>query len=600
MTGDPTGIPADRRWLASWLATGLVVGQIIHLIVLDGGRIAWLRYAGFALWTVAVVFGILPIFQFKRQGGVAHGDSYIETTRLVDTGLYSIVRHPQFVAWPLTAAAVALVSQHPVVATMGGAAILLAAVDYRAVDALDVAKFGDDYRRYQERVPGWNFAAGAWRRLRRRVIAPAEPDPQGHRLPSSHMSLPAMYLVRQEFARPRVTDVAEAVRSQLRRPEILATLAGKRRVAVAVGSRGIAGLQALVGALITGLREAGVDPFIVPSMGSHGGATAEGQVQVLAHLGITESSVDAPIRSSMEVVEVGEVVSPSGAAVPVFMDAVARTEADCVVPVNRIKPHTGFRGPVESGLCKMLTIGLGKHEGARTLHRRGYGAFDPLILEAGCAVLATGHVAFGLATVENAYEEPALVEAIPASGIVEREKALLEEARRLMPSLPLPTIDVLVVERFGKNISGVGMDPNVTGRGEDGLPLPGYAGPDISRVVVLDLTPETEGNANGIGLADLTTERLLEAMDRTVTWTNTLTAGSLACGRIPIALPTDEEAIGTALATVPGVDPKEASLVRIKDTLHLSEFAVSESLTGQLEGAANCRVVGRWDGTWTG
>lgn len=409
--------------------------------------------------------------------------------------------------------------------------------------------------------------------------------------------LPPMFLVRQELPRPRVEDLEAEVRTHVNRPEIRETLDRARSVAVAVGSRGIADIDLVVRSLVAALRAAGVEPFVVPAMGSHGGATAAGQEEVLAHLGITEQLVGAPIRSSMEVEEITSVASPSGRTVPLLMDALA-WGADAVVVVNRIKPHTGFRGPVESGLCKMLALGLGKHAGARRLHREGYGAFDRLMLDAGRAVIATGRVAFGLAIVENAYEEPAVIEAIPAGRIAEREQVLLEEARRLIPGLPLPEIDVLVVERFGKNISGTGMDPNVTGRGETGAPLPGYAGPEIGRIVVLGLTPETEGNAHGIGLADLVTRRLLDAVDRHATWTNTLTTGTLACGHLPIALDTDEQAIRAAIDSVPGADPDRVGVVRVKDTLHLSEFAVSQSLLDAIRSLDRGEVVGPWDGSW--
>lgn len=388
------------------------------------------------------------------------------------------------------------------------------------------------------------------------------------------------------------------VRSEIRRPEVAATVPAGSRIAVAVGSRGIAGLPTLVAATVEGLRDLNADVFIVPAMGSHGGATAEGQRAVLAHLGVTEESVGAPIHSSMDVVEIGSVASPHGHEVPLFFDAVAWSRADLVVPVNRIKPHTGFRGPIESGLCKMLAIGLGKHAGARRLHHEGYGAFDRLIFEAGRAILATGRVAFGLGIVENAFEETAIVEAIPADRVLDREQRLLEEARRLMPRLHMPEVDVLVVERFGKNISGIGMDANITGRGELGVALPEFDGPPIARIVVLGLTPETGGNAHGIGLADLITQRTFDQIDREATWVNSVTAGSLACGRIPIALPTDEEAIDAATRSVPGVRPEDARVVRIRDTLSLSEIAVSDTLVEACRTTPGCEPVGPWDGTW--
>jgi hypothetical protein len=407
-----------------------------------------------------------------------------------------------------------------------------------------------------------------------------------------------MHRVLQRFDRPRLDDVTAAVRLDLARPEVEATLAGLGTVAVAVGSRGIADIAEIVGSVVAGLTHRGLQVFVVPAMGSHGGATAAGQIDILAHLGITEASIGAPIRSSMEVVEIGSVLSPHGHEVPVFMDAISWSEADAVIPVNRIKPHTGFRGPVESGLCKMLAIGLGKHAGAARLHGEGYEVFDRLILETGRVIIATGRVALGVAIVENAYGEVSRIEAVPGDRIVDREPQLLDEARRLMARLLMPAVDVLVVEEFGKNISGVGMDANVTGRGETGGALPRFDGPTIRRIVVLGLTEESGGNAHGIGLADLITQRAFDQIDRTATWINSLTAGSLAAGQIPIALPSDEEAIDAATHALAGVAPAAARIVRIRNTLHLTEIAVSDTLVATCRATAGCEVLGAWDGTW--
>jgi hypothetical protein len=415
----------------------------------------------------------------------------------------------------------------------------------------------------------------------------------------SDLKPPPLHRVAQTFPRPRLDDLATAVAEQVSKPEILATLDGCRTAAVAVGSRGIADLDIIVGCLVAVLRSRGLDVFIVPSMGSHGGATAAGQEAVLAHLGITEAAVGAPIRSSMQTEEIASVTLPDGREVPVHMDSTALHQADTVIPVNRIKPHTGFRGPVESGICKMLTIGLGKHDNAGRFHREGYRAFDHLILEGGRAVLAHGHVAFGFAIIENAYEETASVEAIPADRVVEREQALLDSARGLLPRLPVDEVDVLVVERFGKDVSGIGMDANVTGRSETGDPLPGFEGPVIHRIVVLDLTESTEGNAHGIGLADIVTQRLLDGIDFRATWINSVTSGSLACGRIPPALETDDLAVMAAASAVPGVPAEEVRVVRIRDTLSLGEIAVSGNLLDEVRRNQACRVAGTWDGTWT-
>lgn len=408
---------------------------------------------------------------------------------------------------------------------------------------------------------------------------------------------PPLRRVRQAFPRPRIEDVEAAVAAEISRPEVAATLRGKRTAAVAVGSRGIAGIARITRALVAGLREHGLEVFVVPAMGSHGGATAEGQAAVLAHLGITGDAVGAPVRSSMATRVAATITSPHGSEVALHQDALA-LDADAVIPVNRVKPHTGFRGPVESGLCKMLAIGLGKHDGAARLHREGYGAFDRLILDAGTALAAAGHVAFGLAIVENAYDETAGIEAVPAGTLAAREPELLETARALMPRIHAGRIDVLVVERFGKDVSGIGMDANVTGRGETGAPLPGFDGPDIARIAVLGLTGATGGNAHGIGLADVITRRLLDRIDLQATWVNSVTSGSLACGRIPPAVEGDDLAVMAALAAVPGAVPADARIVRIRDTLSLAEVAVSEPVAEEMASHPSCEVLGPWDGTW--
>ncbi len=414
----------------------------------------------------------------------------------------------------------------------------------------------------------------------------------------SKLKPPPMHRVRQQFDTQHVPDVAAAVRDQLDQPAIAATLETGRTAAVAVGSRGIANIQSIVGTLVEQLQARGLKVFIVPSMGSHGGATAEGQTKVLAHLGITERTMGVPIRSSMEVVEVGTTRSSHGNDVPVYMDKIACEQADLVVPVVRIKPHTGFKGPVESGICKMITIGLGKHVGCSLLHREGMGVFDDLIPKAGRIVLQTGKIGFALCLIENAYEQMARVEAVAPEGAVEREGELLVEAKRRIARLLMPRIDVLVVEEFGKNISGVGMDANVTGRGELGGALPGFDGPQIERIVVLGLTEETYANAHGIGLADVITQQAFDQINPQVTWTNTLTAGSLGCGRLPIALPTTDQAIMAAASCVFGVKTADARIVRIKNTLCLTEIAVRESLLDTIAQTSGCELVGPWDGRW--
>ncbi|MBA2479996.1 MAG: hypothetical protein H0V44_04985, partial [Planctomycetes bacterium] len=302
--------------------------------------------------------------------------------------------------------------------------------------------------------------------------------------------MPAMHLVHQEFPGPTLADAASEVERAFARPEIAATIRPGSRVALAVGSRGIAGIAAIVTAAVRSLRARGASVVIVPAMGSHGGGTAAGQTDVLARYGITEATVGAPVVSAMETTVVGHLrrdaaggYAPSlggGDDIQVHLDRIA-WESDLIVPVVRVKPHTGFRGPVESGICKMLAIGLAKHEGCSRLHREGYGNFAALIPAAAHIVLGTGRIACSLAVVENAHDRTAQIEAVRGDATLVREPQLLALARTLMPRLLMPAIDVLVVERIGKDISGVGMDANVTGRSELGL-LADFAGPRIARI----------------------------------------------------------------------------------------------------------------------
>jgi hypothetical protein len=390
----------------------------------------------------------------------------------------------------------------------------------------------------------------------------------------SQLRLPRMIRVRQRFDSPVIDDVDAAVRAAMAPVQVLP---GKQSYALAVGSRGIAQLPTVVRALVAALKEKGGDVLIVPAMGSHGGATAEGQRDVLARLGVDEQTVGAPVRATMEAIRIGQALG-----VDVFMDVRAMC-SHWIIPIARVKPHTGFRGPVESGICKMLAIGLGKHIGCTQIHRQGYERFPALIPAAAQVALDTGKIPFALALIENAREQLAHIELVPGPSVMTREPELLNIARGLMPRLLMPEIDVLVVEEIGKDISGVGMDSNVTGRGLSG-PLGGFTGPKITRIVALNLTTKTHGNAVGVGQADIITQKLYDAIDRTVTYTNALTSGSLANGKIPVVLPTEEQAIMAAASCVPGVRAEDARIVRIKNTLQLEELHVSENMVEMLRG----------------
>ncbi len=310
-------------------------------------------------------------------------------------------------------------------------------------------------------------------------------------------------------------------------------------------------------------------------MGSHGASNAEGQRRVLAHLGITESAVGCPIEATMDTVSLGK----TAAGVEVFMDALAHA-ADAVVALNRVKLHTSFRGPIESGPAKMLAIGLGKREGARSVHAPGWETMHENVPAAAQLVLDTGKVAFALAILENAEELPCRIVALPAAGLLAAEAALLEEVRATFPRLPFAALDVLVVDRVGKNISGGGGDPNVTGR----FPSRHISGlPSVGRLVYLGLTPEAEGNGNGVGLADVVTADLAAAYDPSATYLNALTTTTAENSRLPMVMPTRELAVAAALKMVPGLMPGSARLVRISDTLHVARFAASRAAVADLE-----------------
>ena len=391
--------------------------------------------------------------------------------------------------------------------------------------------------------------------------------------------LPRFALVERSVDSPAaLTDVRGAVREALEGVEI-----PSGSVAVGVGSRGVGGIAGVVGALVEVLKGKGAEPFVVPAMGSHGASTAEGQAEVLRHLGVDEEAVGCPIRATMESVKIGE--TPSG--VEVFMDRNAY-EADSVVVVNRVKPHTAFRGAVESGPTKMLAIGLGKQRGAYSIHSAGWDAIHETIPQAARVAVGTGKVAFGLAVLENADEEPYRVAAIPAEGLEEAEAPLLEEAKKNLLRLPFDELDVLVVDEIGKNISGDGADPNVTGR----YPTTAASGgPRIERVVFLGLTEETDGNANGLGGADVVTERLAGAMDRPSTYMNALTSTTPVPVKIPMVMPTERMALAAALTMCAGVAPEEARIVRVQNTLKLRRMWVSEAMLGEVEGDERMRVV---------
>ena len=399
------------------------------------------------------------------------------------------------------------------------------------------------------------------------------------------MSYPEMIRVRQVLDVPRVENIEETVDRELGSLNGLGIKRGDR-IAVTAGSRGVANIVRILRRVVQKIREAGGEPFLIPTMGSHGGGAAEGQIDVLRSLGVTEESTGAPIRSSMEVVEIGK----SRFGFPVLVDRYA-AGADGIVVLNRIKPHTEFEGPIESGLMKMMAIGMGKHKGCFEVHRQTVQfGYREVIPEIGSIILGKLPVLFGLAIVENVYDETALIRAVPASKILETEKELLSLAKNLMARLPFDKIDVLVVDEMGKNVSGTGMDTNVIGR----IMFIGEKEPErprITRIVVLDLTEATHGNGVGIGLADYTTRRLVEKLDLSVTATNAITAMTPEKGRIPLAMATDQEAVNAAFQTIGAVQPEEAKVVHIRNTLELGEMEISRALMKESQGKAEIQPL---------
>ena len=402
------------------------------------------------------------------------------------------------------------------------------------------------------------------------------------------VDLPAWREVRQNFPHHGLPSVTAAVRAELEKPDIRARIRPGMRVAVGVGSRGINNLAEAVRALVAGLQALGAEPFIVPAMGSHGGGTAEGQLEVLSEYGVTEAGVGAPIRASMEVVKLGEVLD----GVEVFIDRIAYTEAEAIIPVARVKPHTDFRGEIESGLHKMIGIGLGKHRGASSLHTFPMHRFGELLPVVGELMLKAAPIPFALALVEDSYEDTAIVEAVPSERMLEREKELLAWGRAWLPRLPFEQVDVLIVQEIGKNISGAGMDPNVTARYSHPS-LPRHL--QIGRLLVLDLTETSHGNACGIGFADITTRRAADQIDWQKTYTNVVAAGLLDGARLPLVAGNDREALAIALQTLWGVEPTGARIAWIKNTLSVQQLWVSEPLWAELAARDDIAAVGDFE-----
>ena len=380
------------------------------------------------------------------------------------------------------------------------------------------------------------------------------------------------YEIDQKFKSSKLKNLKEVVWQELAKNNRINALSPKAEVAITAGSRGIENIVPILRETANYLIGKKLNPFIFPAMGSHGGATAEGQILVLEQLGITEEAIGVPIRSSMEVIKLGNV----NGNLPVYMDKIAY-EADGIIVINRIKAHTAFSGKIESGLSKMVSVGMGKQKGASFIHSQGAENMEFNIIQGSKYAIDNSPICMGLAIIEDCYDQTSIIQGVSLEDWHEEEAKLLKTSKSLMPSLPLDEIDLLIVEEMGKCYSGTGMDPNIIGRLRiDGLPEPKK--PTIKRISVLDLADKSHGNAQGIGLADFTTEKLIFKVDRHATYMNSITSTFLRRAMFPLIYPTEEEAIKQALLSLgPEFDQKNASIVQIANTLHLSRLIVSES-----------------------
>lgn len=389
--------------------------------------------------------------------------------------------------------------------------------------------------------------------------------------------LPKMVKIKEKFDDTciPVDQIHDTVFEQLGQKKLEGMIKPGMRIAITVGSRGISNIPLIVRSIADFVKSQGGQPFVVPAMGSHGGATAEGQRAVIEGYGVTEEAIGCPILSSMETVEIGHTEEGQ----PVRMDKNAY-EADGIIVCGRIKPHTGFRGPYESGLMKMMAIGLGKQAGAEIIHQDGFGHFKKNIPMFGTVILRNSKVICGLALVENAYDHTREIVGLTPDEIITEEPVILQRAKSYMPRILFDSCDVLIVDEIGKNISGDGMDPNISGR----FPTP-YAtgGIDAQRVVVLDLTKESHGNACGIGLADVTCMRLFEKFDKEATYPNAITNTVTGELKIPMIMYNDKQAIQLGIKSCNEIDRAHPRVIRIKNTMQIETIEISE---GMLEEAA--------------
>ncbi|MFC1535444.1 lactate racemase domain-containing protein [Thermodesulfobacteriota bacterium] len=403
------------------------------------------------------------------------------------------------------------------------------------------------------------------------------------------MNFPDMALIKQSFDPSCISNIPAAIISEMERIGIPDKVKNGETVAITAGSRGIANIDIITRAVVHFLARIKAKPFIFPAMGSHGGATASGQKNLLARYGITEEAMGCPIISNMDVDEIGK--TPDN--IPVFIDRSAHS-ADHIIIINRIKPHTKFEGSIESGLMKMMVIGMGKNLGAKWYHKASVRlGMSRLIETIGYEVIENIPVLCGIGLVENGYDNTAIIKAVLPTDLAEEEKKLLIEAKHRLSRLPFSNIDLLIIDEMGKNISGTGMDTNVTGVNRDILGTFSY-GPCTRRLFVRELTKESEGNATGIGLADFTTTRLVKKIDRKKTYINCLTGISPEKGAIPMYFDKDRECIEAAIHTLGMVSIEELLIVHIQNTLSLEKLNVSRAFMPEIQNKKSIEIIGRW------
>ena len=399
--------------------------------------------------------------------------------------------------------------------------------------------------------------------------------------------LPKMYRVRQSFNKEHLEDIEGTVAREFAKAEIRAQVKPGMRVALAVGSRGIRNLSRIVKCVVDQLLALGAEPFIVAAMGSHGGGTLEGQLEILHTYGITQEAMGIPVIANNDV----ELLGSTSRGIQVYFDKLCLEQADLVIPINRVKLHTDFVDTIQSGMCKMLVIGLGHHKGCTAIHKADFSYFGDTLREATRLILSRAKVGFGVAIMENAYDQTLLVEAVPAGKMLEREAELVMLSRKNMPILMIPDIDVLVVEQIGKDISGNGYDPNILGKSfllkEFVLPVP-----KIGRMVVLDVSPASHGSAVGIGIFDVTTRKLFDQLNMEAMYANDIALGCLDDCKIPLVAADEEEAIRVAVKVLRDNDPEKLKIVRIRDTLHMEEIQVSEDLLDVVKADPRLELLG--------